>query len=98
MFPILIHKIIEMNALKSGKVGGSLRLHRIFYGGFVLLALWHVLFSRDFGDAAMVMGIALIFDPFDQSVRWNDRPVYQRVWLFLHLGLGLSFLLKSIFF
>ena len=98
MFRILIQKIIEMNALKSGKVGGSVLLHRIFYGGFVLLSLWHALFSRDFGDAAMTMGIALIFDPFDQSVRWNDRPAYQRLWLIVHLGVGLGFLVKSLFF
>lgn len=35
----------------------------------------------------MNLGIALAFDPFDQSVSWKERPLYQRAWLIVHLVL-----------
>lgn len=38
-------------------------------------------------NAASNLGIALIFDPFNQQKKWNDRPLYQRVWLIVHVML-----------
>jgi H+/Cl- antiporter ClcA len=32
-------------------------------------------------------GIALIFDPFDQKVMWNNRPAYQQIWLIVHISI-----------
>jgi hypothetical protein len=60
---------------------------RLLYGGFVLMAIYYAILPRDFGDAAMNLGIALAFDPFDQSVSWKERPLYQRAWLIVHLVL-----------
>ncbi|GAB2543240.1 hypothetical protein GCM10027085_38170 [Spirosoma aerophilum] len=54
------------------------------YGAFVLLSLYFAL-TGSYTDAASNMGIALIFDPFDQTVRWDHRPRWQRVWLIAHL-------------
>jgi hypothetical protein len=63
------------------------------YGGFLVLALYRAVWLRDFGDAAMQLGIALAFDPFNPSVPWKQRPLYQRAWLITHLLLlGLSVL------
>jgi hypothetical protein len=56
-----------------------------FYAMFLLLTIYHVVFREDFLDAASTLGIALIFDPFDQKMAWNQRPVWQRTWLILHL-------------
>ncbi|MDP5113270.1 MAG: hypothetical protein NWP52_04750, partial [Flavobacteriaceae bacterium] len=36
------------------------------YGAFVLLALYHLIWG-DIGSAAGTLGIALVFDPFDQT-------------------------------
>ena len=35
----------------------------------------------------MFFGIALAFDPFDQAQPWKERPVWQKVWLLVHLAL-----------
>lgn len=73
------------------------RFIRVMYGAFVLLSMYHLVFSRSFSDAMSCLGIALIFDPFDSSVQWAQRPLYQRGWLLLHVTavlilLGLTFL------
>ncbi|MGM9508994.1 hypothetical protein ACS5NO_14760 [Larkinella sp. GY13] len=72
----------------------SNRFNRILYGAFVLLSLYFFL-TGSYGDAASNLGIALIFDPFDQTVRWDNRPRWQRVWLIVHLlilaGIGLVY-------
>jgi hypothetical protein len=34
-------------------------------------------------------GLALIFDPFDESVKWSLRPKWQKCWLIVHLGIQL---------
>lgn len=64
------------------------------YGAFVLLSLYFLL-TGSYADAATNLGIALIFDPFDQTVRWDQRPRWQRVWLIVHLlvmaGIGLMY-------
>lgn len=70
---------------------------RFLYGAFVLLGLYYLIFRQDPGSAISNLGIALIFDPFDQRVRWNDRPMYQRVWLVVHVVfvfvvMGMAFL------
>jgi hypothetical protein len=61
------------------------------YGTFVLLSVYF--FATKQIDSAMSnLGIALIFDPFDQKVLWKNRPLYQRVWLIVHLTIVLGLL------
>jgi len=64
----------------------SVFLNRIFYGISVLLCLYFLIANRDYGAAASNMGIALIFDPFEQSVAWRNRPFYQWMWLIAHIS------------
>lgn len=63
------------------------------YGVFILPGLYLLIFT----DAWMVglgnLGIALLFDPFDEKVSWSDRPLYQRLWLIAHLVLLTGLLL-----
>lgn len=61
------------------------------YGAFVLLALYHLIWG-DFGSAAGTLGIALVFDPFDQTQPWGERPLWQKAWLMIHLSLALGLL------
>jgi hypothetical protein len=58
---------------------------RIGYGLFVAISLYHLIFNKNYIDAATSLGIGLIFDPFDQSVSWNIRPKWQQAWLIVHL-------------
>jgi hypothetical protein len=60
--------------------------NKILYVSFVFFAVYFSVYSRQFGDAAMNLGIALAFDPFDQNQSWKDRPMWQKAWLILHLG------------
>ncbi|QDK77578.1 hypothetical protein EXU85_02795 [Spirosoma sp. KCTC 42546] len=72
----------------------SIRINRVLYGAFVLLSLYFFL-NGSYQDAASNLGLALIFDPFNQMVRWENRPRWQRAWLLVHLlvmaGIGLVY-------
>lgn len=58
------------------------------YGYILYLILVGYLFIQgDIEWATINMGIALVFDPFDASVKWNDRPLYQKLWLIVHLAI-----------
>jgi len=65
----------------------SFKFNRWGYGAFVVVSLYFLLISKDLGSAVANLGIALVFDPFDQSVPWNRRPLYQRIWLIIHLAI-----------
>lgn len=70
----------------------SIVINRVLYGAFVLLCLYYFL-TGSYEDAAVNLGIGLIFDPFDQTVRWNDRLRWQRAWLIVHLFVMLGIIL-----
>jgi len=54
------------------------------YGAFVALSLYFLIVSHSLSDFVMQFGIALVFDPFDQKVAWNERPFYQKAWFIVH--------------
>lgn len=58
--------------------------NQVLYGGFVLMAVYFTA-QGDYSTAASNLGISLIFDPFEQSGSWNERALWQRVWLIVHL-------------
>jgi hypothetical protein len=73
----------------------SNRINRVCYGFFLALVVY-LLFKGDYQGAVTNLGIAMVFDPFDASTKWNDRPLYQRVWLICHLTLtftGFTFII-----
>ena len=39
---------------------------------------------KDFSTAIIFGGTGLAFDPFDQSVPFPKRPLWQRIWLMVH--------------
>ena len=61
--------------------------NRWAYGMFTLGGIFLWIISDDRSLAFTFLGIALVADPFDQSVTWKDRPKWQRAWLIAHLGL-----------
>lgn len=62
--------------------------HRFIYIMFILLAIYQISVRKDFIGAAGSLGIALVFDPFNRKVTWNERPLWQRAWLIIHLALA----------
>ena len=66
----------------AAKVNGD----RWVRGVFTLAVILFTLFSQDRSLGFTFLGLALVMDPFDQGVMWSDRPRWQRVWLFIHLG------------
>lgn len=67
----------------------SILINRSMYSAFVLFSIYYLFMGKDLGDAMSNLGIALIFDPFDQKVTWSNRPFYQRVWLIVHASIVL---------
>lgn len=82
--------------LSTGNTVNSFRINRWAYGAFVILSafLWMM---GDTSSAVINFSIALVFDPFDQEVKWSQRPLYQRIWLIAHLCLSFAGLFYTIF-
>lgn len=60
--------------------------NKFLYIGFLLLGAYYVIFQKDYSSAVSNLGIALAFDPFNQEQPWNERPMWQKVWLIVHLA------------
>jgi hypothetical protein len=61
------------------------KFNKIAYGVSVVLALYFLVISGDVSQAMGTLGVALIFDPFDQRIPYDKRPFYQRAWLIVHV-------------
>jgi hypothetical protein len=80
------------NQTTNTSIGISGKFNKITYGCFVLLAIYFLVIKKDIESAMSNLGIALIFDPFDQTISFTKRPVFQRVWLLVHVVIVLSLL------
>ena len=65
---------------------------KYLYLGFLLLGLYQSFVIRDYVQSGASFGIALAFDPFDQTVAWKARPIWQKAILILHLAVCVSLL------
>lgn len=54
------------------------------------------MFERNFGEAVIFWGVALIFDPFNPRVSFGKRPLYQKIWLIIHLIITFSLIALEI--
>ena len=61
--------------------------NKFLYIGFLALGIYQAIFPKDYLQAAASLGIGLAFDPFDTEQKWNDRPIWQKVILVIHLVL-----------
>ena len=61
--------------------------NKVLYIGFLLLGIYQALISKDYMQATASMGIGLAFDPFNPEQKWNERPMWQKVVLILHLAM-----------
>jgi len=72
---------------RTHSIDKSRLFNRIMYGAFVLLSAYYLIIGNDLSSAMANLGIGLIFDPFDQKITWQHRPLYQRAWLLIHVSL-----------
>lgn len=85
--------------ISSSQNGKNLAFNRYAYIFFIIVSICQFIFSKDWMMAVSNLGIALIFDPFNPQIKWQNRPKYQRIWLFVHVSavlvlFGLGFYLK----
>ena len=59
--------------------------NRLAYFGFLGLGIVYMIFMQDFALGASMIALSLIFDPFDSSVHWRKRPMFQKFLLTGHL-------------
>jgi hypothetical protein len=71
----------------------SPKVNRILYAGFMIFGLVAIFFYKDLTMAMSQFGIALIFDPFDPKVPFQERKLYQRIWLFAHAFMVIGLLI-----
>ncbi len=84
-----------MTSEKTTPKNISSAFNRWLYGGFVVFGIYFLI-RGEIMNAASNFGIALIFDPFDQAVKWQTRKLYQRIWLIVHLTIVLALFLTGL--
>ncbi|MFP5041159.1 hypothetical protein [Parasediminibacterium sp. JCM 36343] len=73
----------------------STKVNKVLYASFVVLGIYFLI-KGDAMSAASNVGVALVFDPFDQTVMWKNRPLYQRALLFVQVSIVLSLFVYGI--
>lgn len=62
----------------------NIRFQRVAYGVFLLAGIYFLI-RKDYGNAVLFFGLAPIFDPFDAKIPYGKRPLYQKIWLMIHV-------------
>lgn len=57
---------------------------RAAYAVFLLAGIYFLI-RPDYGTAVVFWGLAPVFDPFDAKTPFGKRPLYQRIWLIVHV-------------
>lgn len=76
----------------------SAQINRFAYILYMILVVYLAV-KGNYELALTNMGVALVFDPFDVSVKWQDRTGFQKAWLMIHVailfvGFAYIFLIK----
>lgn len=54
------------------------KFNKYIHIAFVLYGIYVVFVEKNLGSALIYLGLALAFDPFNQSQKWDERPKWQR--------------------
>jgi hypothetical protein len=74
-----------MEASAKTKSGNG-KWERVVYAVFLLAGIYFLL-KPDYGTAVVFWGLAPVFDPFDAKIAFVKRPLYQRIWLIMHVAI-----------
>jgi asparagine N-glycosylation enzyme membrane subunit Stt3 len=61
----------------------SIFFNRMAYVVMLLVGIIF-LFLKDWSQGTVFISLALVFNPFDQSITFNQRPLFQKIWLIAH--------------
>jgi len=64
-------------------------LNKPAYIIFVLTGLYFMI-VKDYSQASIFVCLSLVFDPFNIETPFKQRPLYQKIWLIVHLIFGFS--------
>ncbi len=67
----------------------SILFNRMAYVGMLLTGLVFI-FLKDWSTAGIMIGLALVCDPFNPEIPFGKRPLWQKTWLIIHLILAFS--------
>ncbi len=82
---ILIVKNVIMKVSNISNPICAARTNRVAYGALVLAGIVFLVL-KDWPNAIIMLGVSLIADPFNYAVKFSDRPLWQRLWLSMHLA------------
>ncbi len=71
-------------------------LNRVGYGAFVVAGIYFMI-VRDFSQAVVFWGLALVFDPFNPETPFPKRPFYQQAWLIVHTAIAIALFVMDVF-
>jgi hypothetical protein len=74
---------MEIKEIQSQIQAQSILFNRTAYIAMLMVAMVF-LFLKDWSQATIFSGLSLVFDPFDQTVTFKKRPLWQRTWLIVH--------------
>lgn len=63
---------------------GNGKFQKVAYGIFVLAGIYFLI-RKDYSNAVVFWGLAPIFEPFDSKIPFGKRPLYQKLWLVVHV-------------
>lgn len=66
--------------------------NRLGYIAFTLAGILFTFWGSDRTQGPMFMALALVFEPYDRSVPWKERPRWVKLLLIGHLGLAAALL------
>ncbi len=65
------------------------------YATFLLAGIYFLI-QKDISQAIIFWGLAPVFDPFDVQLPFKNRPVYQQLWLWVHVSITLALVVLEI--
>ena len=75
-----------MKELKPNTKPTPISFNKPAYAIFMLVEIFFLV-RKDFSQAVIFLGLALVFDPFKTDVPFAKRPFYQQAWLIVHLSI-----------
>jgi nitrate reductase NapE component len=67
------------------------------YFGFVLVGIINVAFLDSYALGACFIALAIIFEPFGQHLKWQEKPISQKLQILGHLAVALALIGYALF-
>ncbi len=67
------------------------------YFGFILVGIINVAFFDSYALGACLITLAIIFEPFGQHLKWQEKPISQKLQILGHLAVALALIGYALF-